>query len=118
MGCIVAHLLDWFRDAGLLVNLPKYYVDPVQNLVHFGLELDFIKGCVSIPGRKLKYYRKELGNLVTHGMVTCRRAAAILRQASEVAPGLPCLTYSEVARVRTEMVVSAAELDRYLHRDD
>ena len=30
----------------------------------------------------------------------------------------PRLTRSEAARVRTEMAVSAAELDRYLHRDD
>ena len=33
-----------------------------------------------IPVRKLKSYRKELGKLVTHDMVTCRGAAAILGQ--------------------------------------
>ena len=48
---IVAHLLAWFQDAGVLVNIAKSHLEPVQNLIHLGVELDFIKGCVSIPGR-------------------------------------------------------------------
>ena len=88
---IVAHLLDWFQQAGLLVNIPKSHLEPVQNLIHLGVELDFIKGCVSIPARKLKAYRKELGKLVTHNMVTCRRAAAILGQVKSLLIVIPAL---------------------------
>ena len=87
---IVAHLLEWFQQAGLLVNIPKSHLEPVQNLIHLGVELDFIKGCVSIPARKLKSYRKELGKLVTHNMVTCRRAAAILGQVKSLLIVIPC----------------------------
>ena len=75
---IVAHLLEWFREVRLFVNIPKSHLEPVQNLIHLGVELDFIKGCVSVPA--WKSYRKELGKFVTHDMVTCRRAAAILVQ--------------------------------------
>ena len=67
----MAHLLAWFQDAGVLVNIAKSHLEPVQNLIHLGVELDFIKGCVSIPGRKSKSYQKELGKLVTQDMVTC-----------------------------------------------
>ena len=88
---IVAHLLEWFQQAGLLVNIPKSHLEPVQNLIHLGVELDFVKGCVSIPARKLKSYRKELGKLVTHNMVTCRRAAAILGQVKSLLIVIPAL---------------------------
>ena len=52
--CIVAHLLEWFRDAGLLVNTANAHLEPVRNSINLGVELHFIKGCVSVPGRKLK----------------------------------------------------------------
>ena len=63
----------------------------MHNLIHLCVELDFIKGCLSIPARKLKSHQKELEKLVTHNTVTCRRAAAILEQVKLLLIAIPAL---------------------------
>ena len=53
--------------------------------------LDFEKGVLEVPPYKLKTIRKELGKLVTHRTLTCRKVASILGQVRSYLVALPFL---------------------------
>ena len=53
--------------------------------------LDFETGVLEVPHYKLKTIRKELGKLVTHRTLTCRKVASILGQVRSYLVALPFL---------------------------
>ena len=53
--------------------------------------LDFKKGVVEVPPHKLKAFEKELGKLVTHQHLTCRKMASSLGQVRRYQVALPFL---------------------------
>ena len=74
----LAILLADLRDAGLLINGEKSTLAPTQVIQHLGFHVDFKGGFLGVPKEKLKFIRRELGKLVTHTSLSCRKMAAIL----------------------------------------
>ena len=75
------HLKIMVQDllqAGFKINVKKSILQPTQQIHHLGFLLDFTTGHLKITIPKLKSLRKELGKLVTHTSMSCRKLAAIL----------------------------------------
>ena len=64
-------------SAGMVVNQKKSQLNPTQQVEHLGFSVDLKTGCLQVPQQKLKAVRKELGKLLTHKEMTCRKVAAI-----------------------------------------
>ena len=60
------------------VKRGKSILEPSLALDHLGFTIDFSRGCLSVPPQKIKAIRKELGKLLTHQFMSCRKMAAIL----------------------------------------
>ena len=78
-------------DSGMVINYPKSQLAPVQLLTHLGFSLDLKQGFLGVPPPKLKAMRKELGKLVTHSHLSCRKMAAILGQVRSFLTAVPFL---------------------------
>ena len=74
----LAFMLQTLEEAGMVVNRGKSILEPSQALDHLGFTIDFSRGCLSVPPQKIKAIRKELGKLLTHQVMSCRKMAAIL----------------------------------------
>ena len=71
-------LLQDLQLSGMTVNLDKSICQATQVVNHMGFQINPKEGFVGVPPEKLKTVRRELGKLVTHKVLTCRKMAAIL----------------------------------------
>ena len=94
------------NDAGFLVNEPKC-VPPTQHLEFLGIHVNFEQGLVSIPEKKRKGYRKELGKLLTKSSISLRSAASILGKVRSLLVCFPGL------RLLTDELVEFVQLSRF-----
>ena len=62
----------------MVVNQNKSQLEPSQEVKHLGFTVNFKDGTLQVPQEKLKAIRKELGKILTHSEMTCRKMAAIL----------------------------------------
>jgi len=76
------HFLVMLQDleaAGMVVNQKKsQFVPTTQHAEHLGFMVDLQQGLLPVPQEKMKNIRKELGKILTHSEMTCRKMAAIL----------------------------------------
>ncbi len=73
-------MLEDLTTAGMAINTKKSVLTPSQMVTHLGFTIDLKKrGFVSASG-KLKSVKRELGKLLTHPSLSCRKLAAILGQ--------------------------------------
>ena len=75
----------------MTVNQSKSTVVPTQSVDHLGFRLDIHRGVLMVPPAKLKSVRRELGKLVCHGTLSCRKMAAILGQVRSFLTAMPFL---------------------------
>ena len=71
-------MLDTLEKARMVVNKKKSQLNPTQQVEHLGFSINFKQGVLQVPEQKLKVTRKELGKLLTHTEMSCRKMAAIL----------------------------------------
>ena len=83
--------LDTLKQAGLQVNFSKSILHPTQSVQHLGYLLDLKEGCLRVPAEKLKTIRKELGKVLTHSKMSCRKMASILGQVRSFLTAMPFL---------------------------
>ena len=74
----LAVMLQSLEEAGMMVNTKKSVLTPSQKVDHLGLTLNLQDGVLGVTKSKIKTVRKELGNVLTHKNMTCRKMAAIL----------------------------------------
>ena len=84
-------VVDVLLEAGFKINSKKSSLFPCKQVQHLGMLLDFEQGVLEVPPYKLKTIRKELGKLVTHRTLTCRKVASILGQVRSYLVALPFL---------------------------
>ena len=75
------HLQAMLQDleaAGMTINTKKSQLVPTQQVDHLGFSVDFKTGRLQVPKEKMKAIRKELGKILTHTEMSCRKMAAIL----------------------------------------
>jgi hypothetical protein len=84
-------VVDVLLEAGFKINSKKSSLFPCKQVQHLGMLLDFEQGVLEVPPHKLKTIRKELGKLVTHRTLTCRKVASILGQVRSYLVALPFL---------------------------
>ena len=99
-------VVDTLLEAGFKINTKKSTLYPCTQVQHLGMLLDFAKGVVEVPPHKLKTIRKELGKLVTHQQLTCRKVASILGQVRSYLVALPFL------RLVTDRLLQFSNLHR------
>ena len=88
-------VLQTSQEAGFVVNFNKSQLTPSQLVGFLGIDIDFGLGVISVPDRKRKSYRKDLGKLITKESISLRSASAILgkdRSLLACFPGLRMLT--------------------------
>ena len=88
-------VLRTLQEAGFVVNFNKSQLTPSQLVEFLGIDIDFRLGVISIPDRKRKSYRKDLGKLITKESISLRSASAILGKVRSLLacfPGLRMLT--------------------------
>jgi transcriptional regulator of met regulon len=74
----VDKMLEDLENSGMVVNVKKSQLVPTQQVDHLGFTVDFHRVTLQVPQENLKAIRKELGKLVTHKEMSCRKMAAIL----------------------------------------
>ena len=84
-------VLDTLLEAGFKINTKKYTLFPCKQVQHLGMVLDFEKGVVEVPPHKLKAIQKELGKLVTHQRLTCRKSGQYFGAGSKLSGGFAFL---------------------------
>jgi len=63
---------------GLRVNKEKSTSTPCQEVKHLGLQINLKDGLLQVPEGKMKAIRNEMGKLLTHKEISCRKMPAIL----------------------------------------
>ena len=71
-------MLQDLDDSGMVVNHKKSHLTPTQIIDHLGFTVDLKQGVLQVPQEKMKTVRKELGKILTHAEMSCRKMAAIL----------------------------------------
>ena len=84
-------MLKTLEDSGMVVNQPKSILQPAQMVDHLGFSLNLKEGILEVPKHKLKSVRKELGKILTHNTLTCRKMAAILGSVRSFLMAMPFL---------------------------
>ena len=87
----IAFMLQTLQDSGMVVNLKKSILKPTQNLTHLGFTINLADGVLEVPKAKLKAVRKELGKILTHPQMSCRKMAAILGNIRSFLMAMPFL---------------------------
>ena len=87
----LAFILQSLSDSGMTVNQSKSTLVPTQSVDHLGFRLDLHRGVLMVPPAKFKSVRRELGKLVCHGNMSCRKMAAILGQVRSFLTAMPFL---------------------------
>jgi len=75
----------------MVVNQKKSQLMPTQKVDHLGFTVDFQHGTLQVPQEKLKAMMKELGKLLTHSEISCRKMAAILGATRSFLMAMPFL---------------------------
>ena len=84
-------MLQSLEDAGMQVNRKKSILQPSQTVDHLGFTVNLKDGLLEVPRSKLKNVRKELGKIVTHNHLSCRKMAAILGNVRSFLMAMPFL---------------------------
>ena len=84
-------MLQDLEAAGMVVNQKKSQLVPTQQVEHLGFMVDIQKGLLQVPQEKMKNIRKELGKILTHSEMTCRKMAAILGATRSFLMAMPFL---------------------------
>ena len=84
-------MLQDLEAAGMVVNQKKSQLVPAQQVEHLYFTMDLKKGCLQGPQEKMKNIRKELGKILTHSQMTCRKMAAILGATRRFLMAMPFL---------------------------
>ena len=84
-------MLSDLEKAGMVINQKKSQLSPSQQIEHLGFMVDLKHGQLQVPQAKLKNVQKELGKLITHPTITCRRVAAILGSTRSFLMAMPFL---------------------------
>ena len=84
-------LLQDLEASGMVVNQKKSQLVPTQQVEHLGFLVDLKKGLLQVPQEKMKNIRKELGKLLTHSEMSCRKMAAILGATRSFLMAMPFL---------------------------
>ena len=71
-------MLKDFSDSGMVINYKKSHLIPTQQVEHLGFTVNLKEGVLQVPREKLKAVQMELGKLLTHSEMSCRKMAAIL----------------------------------------
>lgn len=87
----LATILKDLKEGGMKTNLKKSVLEPVQQIDHLGFQVDLVNGILRVPPHKLKTIRKELGKLLIHKTLSCRKMAAILGQVRSFLMAMPFL---------------------------
>ena len=74
----LAFMLQSLQEAGMQVNRKKSILQPSQTVDHLVFSVNLKDGLLEVPRGKLKSVRKELGKIVTHSHMSCRKMAALL----------------------------------------
>ena len=98
-------------EGGFRINTKKSTLYPCKQVHHLGMVLYFENGVVEVPPCKLKVIQKELGKLVTHHSLTCRKVASILGQVRSYLVALPFL------RLVTDQLLSFSNLHKTMGWD-
>jgi len=88
------HLQVMLQDlsaAGMVVNQNKSQLIPTQQVEHLGFVVDLRQGFLQVPQEKMKNIRRELGKLLTHSEMSCRKMAAILGATRSFLMAMPFL---------------------------
>ena len=84
-------MLQDLELAGLVINKKKSHLDPPQTVDHLGFSVDLKRGFLQVPKEKLKSIQRELGKLLTHSVMSCRKMAAILGATRSFLMAMPFL---------------------------
>ena len=84
-------VLQDLAESGMTINDKKRVLLPSQCVHHLGFTINFQKGCLEVPSRKLKSIRKGLGKFATNDKMSCRKVAAILGQVRSFLAAMPFL---------------------------
>ena len=87
----LAFMLSTLDKAGMMVNTKKSVLIPSQKVDHLGFSLNLEDGVLEVPKAKIKTVRKELGKILTHQNMTCRKMAAILGNIRSFLMAMPFL---------------------------
>ena len=87
-------MLHTLQQAGMNVNTKKCVLVPCQKVDHLGFTLNLEDGVLEVPKTKIKTVRKELGKVLTHQHMTCRKMAAILGNIRSFLMAMPFLRAS------------------------
>ena len=87
----IQFVLETLEASGMVVNKGKSTLVPCQSVQHLGFQINFQEGTLQVPPEKLKSVRRELGKLVTHPLLSCRKMAAILGQVRSFLTAMPFL---------------------------
>jgi transcriptional regulator of met regulon len=87
----LAKMLEDLKNSGLVGNQKKSQLVATQQVDHLGFTVDFKHGTLQVPQEKLKAIRKELGKLLTHSVMSCRKMAAILGATRSFLMAMPFL---------------------------
>ena len=87
----LALMLDTLQKAGMVVNQKKSILVPTQRVEHLGFNLNLEEGVLEVPKHKVKNVGKELGKILTHSHMTCRKMAAILGNIRSFLMAMPFL---------------------------
>ena len=74
----IKSMVDDLQNAGMTINTKKSQLLPSQQVEHLGFTINFKDGVLQVPEDKLKSIRREMGKLLTHSFMSCRKMAAIL----------------------------------------
>jgi len=87
----LAFMLQTLEQAGMMVNIKKSVLSPCQEMDHLGFTLNLQDGVLEVPKEKIKTVRRELGKVLTHQQMTCRKMAAILGNIRSFLMAMPFL---------------------------
>ena len=75
----------------MVINLKKSQLIPTQQVEHLGFLVDLKKGLLQVPKEKMKNISRELGKILTHSEMSCRKMAAILGATRSFLMAMPFL---------------------------
>ena len=87
----LAIMLKDLEQAGMVINAKKSQLQPTQQVDHLGFSVDLKNGFLQVPKEKLKAIHRELGKILTHAEMTCRKMAAILGATRSFLMAMPFL---------------------------
>jgi hypothetical protein len=66
-------MLQDLEASGMVLNKKKSQLVPTQQVEHLGFMVDLKQGLLQVPQEKMKNIRKELGKILTHTEMSCRK---------------------------------------------